>query len=93
MKTLLILLISFSIDTTYVVQGVVIDTDIENYSEGYKKCYRDGYCYLQTSGCTYPAPPPSPPIRPNESDTYADGCRRGFLDGLNDYKRHNSIDE
>jgi len=81
---LLVTLSSFS-DTTYVVKGVCINTELEakilsSYCDGFSKGYKDGYCYNQF-GCIEPIPPLCPIKGINEENSYKGGYNRGFILG------------
>lgn len=87
MKILIIAATSFmlSSDTTYVVKGVCINTELEkqmlsSYCEGFKDGFEDGYCY-QVVGCIPPIPPTCPIAGVNEEKNYKGGYKRGFVTG------------
>ena len=87
MKTLMIAAISLVLgnDTTYVVQGVCINTELEkemlsSYCDGFEDGFEDGYCY-QVVGCIPPIPPTCPIAGINEENNYKGGYKRGFVRG------------
>jgi len=59
-----------------------------NYSKGWEKGYKAGYCY-QDYGCTSPIPPVSP-VPMAGKDTYQDGYNRGFVRGKSDKNKRSS---
>lgn len=89
MKKLLLIVVLFvglitiaTPDTTYVVKGVVIDTEsINNYCKGFREGFADGYCYNDPF-CVPPVAPICPIRHVNEQDNYKGGYQRGFKRGL-----------
>jgi len=59
-----------------------------DYSNGWKKGYKAGYCY-QDYGCTSPIPPVSP-VPMAGKNTYQDGYNRGFTIGKSDKTKQSS---
>ncbi|MDB5015616.1 MAG: hypothetical protein JWQ84_448, partial [Mucilaginibacter sp.] len=62
---------------------------VNNYSDGFSKGYKNGYCYgTEFEGCIAPIPP-IPPIPSNgeSPDSYQDGYNEGFSMGLQDQKK------
>lgn len=72
-------------DTTYVVQGICINEQLEaeklnSYCEGFKEGFEDGYCYKEPY-CIPPIPPICPVPGINEENNYRGGYNRGFITG------------
>lgn len=62
-----------------------------NYSDGFKKGFKNGYCQDQGVGCIAPNPPIPPLPKIGESnESYTNGYNRGFLMGLEAQKSGSS---
>ena len=72
-------------DTTYVVEGVEINTKVESemlssWCDGFKAGYIDGFCF-EKIGCVEPITPVCPVRGLEYEDSYKGGYGLGFIMG------------
>ncbi len=75
MKKILIIL--------FLIISLVLEASTDEYKQGFKDGYRQGWCYQQGLSCVSPIPPLAPLARINE-DNYQGGYNREFSQALND---------
>jgi len=73
----------FSIICLSVIHGIVQAQTGTNFSIGFDKGFKEGFCYNKGQDCLSPLPPLAPLPRITESkDSFWDGYNRGFQTGL-----------